>query len=141
MYAEAAIAILLNQIASEANLAIVPDRRDQSTPTNKTVVTYQQVSSDGNSSLAGSSHQDKVRVQIDLSGPRKSDVLIASKKIRDHIDGYRGQLDGQEYGPIFVCGIEYSSGRSTYSPPSDGSQAGDYTHAVDYMIDLTEGFT
>ena len=140
MFPEAAIAILLKQIASAARISIVPNRRDQTEPTDGVLVTYTRISTDGNSGLGGSAHQDKSRIQIDLSGPRKAEVLIAAKAIRNHIDGYRGSLTSETFGELFVCGIEYSSERATYSPAIDGGEAGDYVHAVDYMVDMAEAF-
>lgn len=134
MLAELVVIHRLTAIASANNFALTPDRRDQ-IPTNLTAqVTTQHVSSDGNSSLSGDAGPDHERIQITVFSRNKSDGIRIMKAIRQNLGGFRGELTLASFGKVFVSDCLHAGTRQIYDPVADGSQDGDYTLSIDFIL-------
>lgn len=134
MLAEIVVSTLLGEIASENEFIFTPDRRDQKERTNLAVVSVQLISSDGDHTLSGDSMLDRTRVQVTVTSPRKKNALLVCRIIRDHLSGFRGEVVTTDYGTLFCSDCQYVGSRATYDTPSDGSQAGDYSHSMDFSV-------
>jgi hypothetical protein len=136
MLAEIVVSKKLAEIAADNEFIFTPDRRDQKEATNQAVVSVQLISSDGDHTLAGDSMLDRTRVQVTVTSPRKRNALQVCRIIRDHLSGFRGEVTTTDYGTLFCSDCQYVGSRAVYDPPSDGGQAGDYSHSLDFSVTM-----
>jgi hypothetical protein len=150
MEAELAVAALLAMIEESAGFRYTPDRRDQREPSDvSTYVTTTVISCESNYQLIGNPELDHTRVQINIFAINKRNGIVVMRAIRNHLQGFRGEVsiddypdeDGQprQLGKVFVSDCSPAGARTLYSPAGDGSESGDYTIAVDYILSTTSG--
>ncbi len=138
MYPEVAIAKLLSEIAEDSDFIYAPDRRDQIERTATAIVSSQLISTATEATLRGDAKLDRSRVQVTITSPVKSKAIKAAKQIRDSLSGFRGPVSTSDYGVLFVCDCLFVGGRALYNPTSDGGEAGDYAHAIDFELSMSE---
>jgi hypothetical protein len=97
------------------------------------VLVFTQISGPHDHTLSGAAGVFRARFQFDCWSTDYSDCINLAEDIRDSFQGYQGAM-----GTVTCQFALLDNELSSYTPPTDGSDAGLHRKTLDYIIRLEE---